>query len=108
MSKAVGRLGAPALEAQPVQPKSRGTSFKIRPRDREPALPQFVSDLELAERWLLDEWRQMWQQCPKTTDLRARTDIVRFTSNGGTSSIGSSVPQAHIALAHVAAVMEWR
>jgi hypothetical protein len=86
MSKAVGRLGGPALEAQLVQPKARGTSFKSRPRDGERALPQFVSDLELVERWLLDERRQIWQQCLKTTDLRAQADIVRFSSNGGRMS----------------------
>ena len=40
-----------------------------------------VGDPELAERWLLDEWRQMWQQCLKTTDLRIVD--VRVTENAG-------------------------
>jgi hypothetical protein len=35
----------------------------------------------LAKRWLLDEWRQMWQQCVKTTDLRIVG--VRVTENAG-------------------------
>jgi hypothetical protein len=35
----------------------------------------------LAERWLLDEWQQMWQQCLKTTDLRIVD--VRVTENAG-------------------------
>ena len=63
MSKAVGRL------------RRAGS------RGRESALPQFVGDPGWAERRLLDEWRQMWQQCLKTTDVRIVD--VRVTENAG-------------------------
>ena len=65
----------------PVGSQTKCLAILVAPVGREPALPQFVGDPDRAERWLLDEWRQMWQQCLKTTDLRIVD--VRVTENAG-------------------------
>ena len=55
------------------------TCFSCKAESR--SLKQFVGDPDWAERRLVDEWRQMWQQCLKTTDLRIVD--VRVTEHAG-------------------------
>jgi len=53
----------------------------MRKAVRRPRRAGSRGDPDWAERGLVDEWRQMWQQYLKTTDLRIVD--VRVTENAG-------------------------